>query len=165
MCLPAVSGSAATVFGMICAPSSVIRRGAEPPAPLVTVSVGSRRRGSVRSGVSVCDWRILPSTTCGTYTATPLRWFFVSALVSVTFGAGAAGAGVTMLAIFTVSALAPLIELERVAGGAAGQAREPDRRVAVGGRSARARVGCSVVGAVPQIATGPLVSISSAIVL
>jgi hypothetical protein len=48
------------------APSSVMRRIAAPPAPLATVSLASRRRGSVRSGVSVCDCRILPSTICGT---------------------------------------------------------------------------------------------------
>jgi len=35
-------------------------------APVETVSVGSCRRGSAKDGVRVCDWRILPSTTCGT---------------------------------------------------------------------------------------------------
>ena len=57
-------------------------------------------------GVRVCDWRILPSTTCGRYTGAPLMWFFVSAPVSVTFAAGAT-AVVSTLAIFTISALGP----------------------------------------------------------
>ena len=66
VCLPTVSLKRSTVLGTMNSPSSVMRRIAAPPAPLETVSVASRKRGSVRSGVSVCDWRILPSTICGT---------------------------------------------------------------------------------------------------
>ena len=66
VCLPTVRRFSGSVFGITVTPSIVILRGAEPPAPLATVSVGSFRRGSVRSGVSDCDCRILPSMTCGT---------------------------------------------------------------------------------------------------
>src|SRR3954468_21790342 len=107
VCLPTVSVLSDSAFGITCVPSTVIRRGDDPPAPLETVSVGSFRRGSAKIGVRICDWRILPSTTCGTYTDAPLMWFFASALVSTTLGAGAAGAGLTTPAIRTVSALAP----------------------------------------------------------
>ena len=93
VCLPTVSRLSGSVFGTMNSPSIVIRRGAAPPAPLLTVSLGSRRRGSVRSGVSDCDCMILPSTICGTYSAAPERCAFVSAPVSTTFGAGAAGGG------------------------------------------------------------------------
>ena len=65
VCLPTVSRLSATVFGTMNWPSSSIRRIAAPPAPLATVSLASRRRGSVRSGVSVWDCRILPSTIDG----------------------------------------------------------------------------------------------------
>ncbi len=107
LCLPTVSVFTGIAFAIMSVPSSDIIRGAEPPAPLETVSVGSCRRGSAKIGSSVEDCMILPSTTCGTYTEEPLRWFLVSALVSVTFGAGAAGPVVSMLAIFTASAFAP----------------------------------------------------------
>ena len=53
-------------FGMTCSPSTSIRRMAAPPAPLATVSVASRRRGSLRSGVSVLDCSTWPSTIDGT---------------------------------------------------------------------------------------------------
>ena len=65
VCLPTVMRNSGIVFGTMKAPSSVIRRIAAPPAPLLTVSLGSRRRGSVRSGVSDEDCRILPSMICG----------------------------------------------------------------------------------------------------
>jgi hypothetical protein len=54
------------VAGITCSPSTVIRRIAAPPAPLATVSVASRRRGSVRSGVRVRDCMTFPSTIDGT---------------------------------------------------------------------------------------------------
>jgi hypothetical protein len=43
----------------------------------------------------------------GRYTPAPDRCDFVSAELRMTFGSGAAGAGDTMLAIVTVSALSP----------------------------------------------------------
>ena len=54
-CRPTVSVLSDSGFGMTCSPSTSIRRIAAPPAPLATVSVASRRRGSVRSGVRVLD--------------------------------------------------------------------------------------------------------------
>ena len=72
-----------------------------------------------------------------------------------------------MLAIVTSLGVRALVELEHVAGRAAGRAREPELRVARSGRRAPtvAALGCSVVACVAHVATGPFVSISSAIVL
>ncbi len=64
VCLPTVSRFRTRGCGITWAPSTSMRRMAEPPEPLAT-SVGSRRRGSVRVGVIVCDCRIMLSTICG----------------------------------------------------------------------------------------------------
>src|SRR5262249_22228056 len=121
--------------------------------------VGSFRRGSAKIGSSVEDCMIFPSTTCGRYTAEPLRWFLATGLASVTFAAGAAGAGLGIAAIFTTSAFAPRSSC-RVSPTA--------RPVVLARRTPVSPVVAaapSVVGLVPQIAVGPLVSISDAIVL
>ena len=141
MCLPAVSVFSARVFGMMYVPSSVIRRGAEPPAPLATVSVGSlqarigegRGQGLRLEDLAVDDLRQVHRGAAEVVLRQRARQRDVRRR--------GGGRGVTTLAIFTVSALGPLIELERVAGGAARQAREPDLRVTGRGRrSARRRV-------------------------
>jgi hypothetical protein len=157
--LPTVSLFSGNVLGTMNWPSSVIRRGAAPPAPFETVSVASRRRGSVRSGVSVCDWRIMPPTIDGRYTAEPDRCAFVTAPVRTTFVPGAGGVGVTMLSIVTSSAFAPW----------SSWSSSPTTRPVVLARrscvSPGAAAACSVVACVAHVATGPFVSIKSAIVL
>ena len=121
----------------------------------------------MRSGVSVCDWRILPSTIDGRYTAEPDRCVFVTALVSTTFVPGAGGVGVTMLAIVTVSAFVPWSSwsMSPTARPVVLASRSCVSPGAAAGAPAVAELGCSVVACVAHVATGPLVSISSAIVL
>ena len=94
-------------------------------------------------------------------------WFFVSAAVSVTFGAGAAGAEVSTLAIFTSSALGPRSSwsVSPAVRPVTLASRMPVSPILAAGAPAVALFGWIVVGVGPQMATGPLVSISAAIVL
>ena len=129
----------------------------------------SRRAGADRSAAasaSATGGSCRRRSAAGT-PPTPDRCVFVSALVSTTFGAGAAGVGVDDARDLHGLRVGALIELEHVAGRAAGRlaSRICVSPGAAAGAPAVAELGCSVVACVAHVATGPLVSISSAIVL
>ena len=166
VCLPTVSRLSGSVFGTMNSPSIVIRRGAAPPAPLLDgvarvaqARIGPQRRQRLglqdlavhdrrRVDGGAGQVRLLQRAGQHDVRRRRRRRRIDDARDLHGLRVGA------------------LIDLERVAGGAARQAREPDLRVtgAAAGAPGVADVACSVVGVGAHVANGALVSISSGIV-